>query len=125
MRGYLKRVIQARPRWTALLIALAVPAAAVAGLYWYVSRQWDAAQAALHGGRPAEARSRLEVCLFWWPWSRSPDVHRAAARAARLTGDYTVAESHLQRCIKLENGATEGTQLEFLLMRAQTGEEDE
>src|SRR5207248_2447127 len=74
---------------------------------------------------PAEARSRLEVCLFWWPWSRSPDVHRAAARAARLTGDYSVAESHLQRCIKLENGATERTQLEFLLMRAQTGEEDE
>ena len=51
-------------------------------------------------------------------------LHLLAARAARLTADFEGAEAHLKRCLKLQQGATEATQLEFLLMRAQTGEED-
>jgi tetratricopeptide (TPR) repeat protein len=48
-----------------------------------------------------------------------------AARAARLKGDFHVAEAHLNQCMKLNHGATEAIQLEFLLMRVQGGEEDE
>ena len=63
--------------------------------------------------RPAEAQDRLKFCLRVWP--RSPDVHLLAARAARLTGNMPDAEAHLNRCIELQDGATEGVQLEFLL----------
>jgi tetratricopeptide (TPR) repeat protein len=35
------------------------------------------------------------------------------------------AEGHLKRCLKLHGGATEGVQLEFLLIRVQTGEVDQ
>jgi len=42
-----------------------------------------------------------------------------------LTGDLHAAEVHLNRCIELEGGATEGVQLEFLLLRVQAGEVDE
>jgi tetratricopeptide (TPR) repeat protein len=52
-------------------------------------------------------------------------VHLLAARAARLRGDFQSAESHLKQCLQLHHGATEEIQLEFLLMRAQRGEEDQ
>jgi tetratricopeptide (TPR) repeat protein len=52
-------------------------------------------------------------------------VRLLAARAARLTGDLPAAEEHLNRCLKLHGGATEEVQLEFLLVRAQTGEVEE
>jgi predicted Zn-dependent protease len=42
-----------------------------------------------------------------------------------MAGDHTTAEEHLNTCLRLEHGATDETQLEFLLMRAQTGEADE
>src|SRR5207249_4098234 len=69
------------------------------------------------------ARSHLNVCLFVWP--RSARVHLLAARADRLSGDLEGAEAHLNRCLELQGGATEATQLEFLLLRAQAGEVDE
>jgi tetratricopeptide (TPR) repeat protein len=90
---------------------------------WYVHHQWRAAQAALAEDRPQEAQSRLNVCLLIWP--RDPNVHRLAARAARLSGDLQDAEEHLNRCLKLQGGATEAVQLEFLLLRVQGGELDD
>lgn len=92
------------------------------GVWRYALHQWQAAQAALKAERPAEARDRLRFCLRVWP--RSPDVHLLAARSARVVGDFAAAEAHLNRCIELEDGASEGVQLEFLLMRVQTGELD-
>src|SRR5262249_51357433 len=56
-----------------------------------------------------------------WLWPRSPEVHQLAARAARLSGDTQAAENHLNQCLKLNGGATEPVQLEFLLLRVQTG----
>jgi tetratricopeptide (TPR) repeat protein len=107
---------------TALALTLLVLAGTGAGFYVYTLRQWHAAQAAVKANRPEEAQSRLEVCLLVWP--RSVEVHLLAARAARLKGDFEGAEAHLNRCLKLEHGATEAIQLEFLLMRVQGGEED-
>jgi tetratricopeptide (TPR) repeat protein len=116
------RAARRRPRLALGLTALLLVAAGAAG-FWYVHSQWEAAQTALAEGRPAEARSRLEVCLLVWP--RDPEVHRLAARAARIAGDVQAAETHLNRCLKLHGGATQAVQIEFLLLRAQLGEVDE
>src|SRR5205823_6137844 len=67
--------------------------------------------------------SRLEVYLTVWP--RDPEAHRLAARAARLTGDLPGCEAHLEEAIRLHGGATEAVQLEYLLLRVQTGRVDE
>ncbi|HEY8503617.1 MAG TPA: tetratricopeptide repeat protein, partial [Gemmataceae bacterium] len=110
------------PRLT-LLLAAVLAAGAGAGFWGYAVHQWRAAQAALAQERPTEARDRLAFCLK--VWSRSPEVHFLAARAARLAGDPDAAEAHLNRCLQLQGGATEAVQLEFLLLRVQTGEVDE
>jgi tetratricopeptide (TPR) repeat protein len=106
-----------------LILVLLVLAGAGAGLYGYALLQWQAAQTAIKEDRLDEARSRLAFCLRVWPWS--VPVHLRAARAARLGGDFVGAEALLNQCLKLQHGATEDVQLEFLLMRVQAGEVDE
>jgi tetratricopeptide (TPR) repeat protein len=105
-----------------LLLLLVLLGGVLAGS-WYAQHQWHEAQTALAVDRPREARDRLAFCLFVWP--RSLEAHRLAARAARMSGDVAAAEAHLNQCIKLHGGATESVQLEFLLLRVQTGEVDE
>ena len=120
--GRLGRVARRRPRTTLLVVAVFL-VTGVSGFYGYAVWEWRAAVAAVRDGRPADARKKLAICLSVWP--KDPNVHRLAARAARLTRDYPAAETHLNICLKLEHGASEDTQLEFLLMRAQTGEVEE
>jgi len=115
----LATVIRRRPKTAILIFLLAAAGAA----YLYFDWEWRRAQTALREGKGAEAGAHLERCLWLWP--RSSQVHRSAARAARLTGDFETAEAHLNRCLKLEGGATQAVQLEFLLLRAQTGEADD
>lgn len=117
-----KRVSR-HPRITALVLVLLLLAVTGVGLPCYAYHRWHAAQAAVKEGRLAEARGSLDFCLIVWP--RSLPVHLLAARAARLSGDFAGAEAQLNQCLKLHNGATEATQLEFLLMRVQQGEVDE
>jgi tetratricopeptide (TPR) repeat protein len=105
------------------VLILLVLSATGAGLYGYALYQWQAAQAAVKADRMDEAQQRLDFCLTLWP--RSIPVHLLAARVARLRGDFEGAEAHLNRCLKLNHGATEAIQLEFLLLRVQGGEEDE
>jgi tetratricopeptide (TPR) repeat protein len=123
MLRYLGRTIRTYPKTTVLISIFLVLGGAGVGLYCYALHEWHHAQTAIQEGRPREARNSLDICLVVWP--RNAQVHLLAARAARLTGDFEGAEGHLKQCIKLQNGATGATQLEFLLMRAQTGEEDE
>jgi len=106
-----------------LLVLVVLLVGGAGGFYGYAVREWRGAVAAIRDGRPADARKKLPLCLSVWP--KDPDVHRLAARAARMSRDYPVAEEHLNICLKLEHGASEDTQLEFLLMRAQTGEVEE
>jgi len=122
-RGLLSPLRLARRRpWAAAAAALAL-ATAVAGAGWACARyQWQAARAALAADRPQEARAQLALPLALWRWD--PEVQVLAARAARMSGDLPAAEAHLKRSLRLAGGATEAAQLEFLLLRVQTGEID-
>jgi tetratricopeptide (TPR) repeat protein len=115
-------LIRRRPKTTSFAVLLLL-AAGCAGGYFYALGQWHAAQEDVREGRYAEARDRLTLCLRLWP--RSSDVHLLAARLERLDGHMDEADAHLKVCMKLQGGATEATQLEYLLIRAQTGEEEE
>jgi tetratricopeptide (TPR) repeat protein len=111
-----------RHPWVATAAALAA-AAAVVGCGWaYARHAWQAARAALAADRPQEARVRLALPLAVWRWD--PEVQVLAGRAARMSGDLPAAEAHLKRSLRLAGGATEAAQLEFLLLRVQTGEID-
>lgn len=122
MLRWLTKVTRPRARTVAIVLAAGIVLASL-GLHAYGVYQWRAARKSLDRDRPDEARRQLAVCLLVWP--SDPDVHLLAARAARQTADFAAAESHLGRCLKLSGGATEATQLEFLLMRVQQGEVDE
>jgi tetratricopeptide (TPR) repeat protein len=122
MSRYLPRLARPGFKITLVLVVLLSLLGTGASLYGYALYQWHAAQRAVKEDRPEEALDRLKICLILWP--RSVPVHLLAARAARQSMDFTNAEDHLNLCLKLESGATEAIQLEFLLMRAQTGEED-
>jgi tetratricopeptide (TPR) repeat protein len=71
----------------------------------------------------AEAKVAFGWANFLWPWS--PSVELAQAKTCRLSRNFVEAETHLNRCLKLWNGANEDVQIEFLLIRTATGEVDE
>lgn len=126
MFRFVRTVVRSRPKTSILLIGVLLVLLAAAASYAWAAFQCRAARTALAQGRIAEARERLDICLFFsFFWPGSAEVQLLAARAARLDGDFAAAETHLQRATQLEAGATEAIQLEYLLMRAQTGEEDE
>jgi tetratricopeptide (TPR) repeat protein len=110
-----------RPLVTVALVVLAASTAALS-TWVYARMQWQAARKALDEDRPQEARDRLALPLALWRWN--PEVHVLAARAARMSGDLLGAEALLNRSLQLAGGATERAQLEFLLLRVQTGEVD-
>jgi tetratricopeptide (TPR) repeat protein len=118
--AYPARLARRRPAAAAAAAGLAL-AALVAG-WAYLRHQQEAARAALAADRPQEARARLALPLYVCRWD--PDLQVLAARAARLSGDLPAAEAHLKRSLRLAGGATEAAQLEFLLLRVQTGEID-
>lgn len=91
--------------------------------YGWFALQWRWALADLQSNKPREARSRLLWCERIWP--RSSEVQRMLARAARMSREPGEAEKRLQAAQKLAGGATERLQLEYLLLRATTGDTDE
>jgi tetratricopeptide (TPR) repeat protein len=111
-----------RPFVTVALVFLAAGIAALS-MWVYARMQWQAALNALDEDRPQDARARLALPLALWRWN--PEVHVMAARAARMSGDLPGAEALLNRSLQLAGGATELAQLEFLLLRVQTGEVDQ
>lgn len=116
------KTARSRPRLSAL-VALGLLVVSAIGFWQYAHYQWRAAQRDLKEDRTLEARKRLELPLWLLRWS--PLVHLTAARAKRLTGDMQGAEEHLNRCLELQGESSEAVQLEFYLLRVQTGEIDE
>src|SRR5439155_14610094 len=111
-----------RRPWAAAAVALAVAAAAAVSGWAYVRHQWRAAREALAADRPQEARARLALPLLVWRWD--PEVHRLAARAARLSGDLPAAEAGLKQSLRLAGGGAADVPRDGLPLRVQAGEVD-
>ena len=109
-------------KWTIGILILVIVIGIVGSRQWslYYCRQ---AEAEIVRDRIPEAQRVLGYAVTLWPWNA--DAHFLTARAARITNDAATAEYHLDRCLKLNGGATERVQLEFLLLRVQSGEIDE
>jgi tetratricopeptide (TPR) repeat protein len=112
----------ARPQTSACILLLFL-ASGVGLVYGYARWEWHAARQAVAQSRAKDALKRLKFCLGFWP--NSPEVHLLAARACWLSNNFDGAEAHLKQCTTIQDGASEATQLEYLLMRAASGEEDE
>jgi Tfp pilus assembly protein PilF len=111
------------PRLAGVLLVLLGLTAAAGGGHLYVTHRLEAARIALRDGRLDDAQKDLALCLRVWP--RSVPVHLLNARVLRSRGDLASAEVELNQCLKLQKGATEDIQLEFLLMRVQAQQVDE
>jgi Tfp pilus assembly protein PilF len=115
--------LRRRPWSSAVVAVLLLAAAAFGGAVAWSDYQFRAAGRALRGGEFAEALAHARLGLRVRPGSA--EGHLLAARAERQGGNYAGAERELQECVRLQKGATEATQLEWLLLRAQRGEVDE
>lgn len=109
-----------RPWFTTVLIILSL---LVLGIFQYCQIQWKNAQSYVKKEKYTEAKSSLDFCLKIWP--NNIEVNWLCARNSRKTGDLKTAEKHLNKCLELQSGASEKIQLEFLLIRVQSGEVDE
>ncbi len=122
----LRRVLNAirsHPKLCAGGIVVAAAALLIGGTCLYARQQWRSAERALNEGRYPDAQQGFKRCLRFWP--NDVHAHVMAARSFRLTGDFVDAEKYLNECLKLQRGASDEVQIEFLLMRVQRGEVDQ
>ncbi|MBV9123593.1 MAG: tetratricopeptide repeat protein, partial [Planctomycetes bacterium] len=120
---YGRQAIGRHPRITLGVVFFLVLAGSAGGVNLWAFYQWREADRAVHAEHWDEARRHIQLCLRVWPASAT--AHLQAARIDRLAGDYQEAETHLEECRRLQGEATEATQLEWLLLRAQQGDVDE
>lgn len=113
-------VPKSKSRWKWWLGAVFAILVFWSGCFW--AAKWIGTSALEKGSLPV-AKKALAWANFLWPLS--PTTELTLAKACRLSRDYGEAEIHLNRCLKLWNGANEDVQIEFLLIRTATGEVDE
>ena len=113
--GFVRRRLGCIMGLAAVLIATAIGGANLWA--WYHFR---AAEKALRAEKLDEARGHVTCCLR--VWQRGPASHLLAVRIARAGGQYPEAEHYLAECNRLQHGASEQSQLEEILLRAQSGE---
>lgn len=112
-----------RPGFSLLVGCVLGAVGAAVAAHLFALFHYDAAQRALREDRHADARRHVDWCLIIWPSSLA--AHLLAARIERSGGNFVQAEEHLNEVKRLEGHATEESQLEWLLLRAQQGEVDE
>ncbi len=115
--------IRRHPRASAAAGALLLIAATACGVSAWADYQFRAAERALRDEHYAEALRHARLGLRVRPGSA--EGHLLAARIERQGSNFVEAERELQECVRLQQGATAATQLEWLLLRAQRGEVDE
>lgn len=103
-----------------LVVLIVVGVVGSRQLSYYLSRR---SEADINRDRITEAQNSLKYALKLWRWNS--DAYFFSARAARISHDLSGAEQFLERCKKIDGGATERTQLEYLLIRVQSGEIDD
>jgi tetratricopeptide (TPR) repeat protein len=104
----------------ALLSVLLLIAALVGLVNGWALQQFRAAEQALHDDQMDPARYHISECLR--VWQHGPATHFLAARIERISGRYPEAEQHLRECVRLQHEVSEATQLEEILIRAQSGD---
>jgi tetratricopeptide (TPR) repeat protein len=124
IRALARHAVIKLPRNVRRLIAIClVLTTGVGGWYAYAIGRWRSATRAAAERRWTDARDHARFCVRVWP--SDVRVRLLAARAARSLGDFETAERLLNECNKLQSESSQAVQIEFLLMRAQTGEVDE
>jgi tetratricopeptide (TPR) repeat protein len=111
-----------------LVVLAALLAIYQGGWYLWARSHFRDAQQALQRHAWAEAHKHLQACLR--VWSHHPDVHLAAARAARRLDKYEEAQAHLDECQRLQASETQAVKVERSLLQVWrsngdlTGQED-
>ncbi|HEY7309147.1 MAG TPA: tetratricopeptide repeat protein [Gemmataceae bacterium] len=113
--GFLRRRL-----WRIVSLGVVLVAAALGGVNLWAWHHFRAAEKALREEHTEEAQSHISHCLHIW--GRSSETHLLAARIDRAAGRYVEAERHLTECVRLQHGASEETQIEQFLIRAQAGD---
>src|SRR5438876_2205126 len=106
-----------------LVLSLAAPASHGGSDTGSTAFNWQQARLALAGDDFKNAQEMIQGWLMIFP--DVPAFHLGAARIERNLGNFKAAEEHLNRCNKLKGEETEESQLERLLVQAQTGKFDE
>ena len=101
---------------TVLASGVFLCAAVLAAVNLWAWRHYRAAEEAFREDQMQEVRYHISSCLR--VWHRAPATHFLAARIERVSGHYAKAEQHLKECVRLQRGASEATQLEEVLLRA-------
>lgn len=119
---YLRSVPRRHPRIGTAVTIVAILVSVGAGGYAIAHHHYRAAEAALDRWHFDEARAHLAWCMRLLP--RSPKILLLAARVERMRGDFAQAEAFLNEAGELQGGATEASQIEWVLLRCQLGEMD-
>jgi tetratricopeptide (TPR) repeat protein len=113
------RLFRRRPKISLTVAILSVPLAGWGGILLWSHSQAAAAEHALDEDDLVAAQEHVDSSLKIWPNDAS--THLLAARIARLAGNFPGAEQHLDECKRIE-GMSDALQLEWCLLRAQSGE---
>ncbi len=113
-----------RRRLVRVVVVVVVLATVTVGLasYGWVTRSWRQAQADFDGGRFDEARRRLDSSRFLW--GEDPAYLLLSARVHRAAGELAAAEADLDHYFTVSRGSRDDAQIEFLLLRAQAGDDE-
>lgn len=102
-----------------LACAIMLVLVAVLSVFLWTRYQYRSALWCLRNDRLQDARHHLELSLEVWP--HDLETQLLLARVCRMSGDYLEAERHLDECQRL-GGISDRFQLEWVLMKAQSGE---
>ena len=106
--------------WASLTAALLLGIVVVAGVNGWAWYHYRAADAALRVDDMDAAQHHIGHCLRVWRFGAATQF--LAARIERVSGHYPQADEHLRECVHLQHGASDQSQLEEVLLRAQSGD---
>jgi tetratricopeptide (TPR) repeat protein len=112
------RLVRARPKISLAVAMLCMPLAGWGAVFLWAHVQTLAAVKALDEDDLVAAREHVDSSLAIWPDNAS--THLLGARIVRLEGNFPAAERHLDECKRIE-GMSEALQIEWCLLRAQSG----
>ncbi|MBM4068462.1 MAG: tetratricopeptide repeat protein [Planctomycetes bacterium] len=107
------------PKTGVVVCAITLGLVAVLSVFVWTRYHYRAALWCLHNDLLKDARRHLELSLQVWP--HDLETNLLLARVCRMGGDYIQAERQLDECKRI-GGMSDRIQLEWVLMKAQSGE---